>query len=254
LQDPGRVHEESALVPGTDLLEVLEGADDDLLASYLRRWVAVAEAEALDRGGWFEPDLLPHNLVETADGSLEIIDREWRPSVVSRDEFLAWGVLKTAFKLVWRTPPSRWPCDSFGEAAVYLGVMVGLDPSGDWLVSAVQREAEFEAEVLIETGWDLKAPTQLESVRRNLEETLAMPLSWLPLGSRDHERLAEALEGNERYSEWHEQLTEAIEQLTADRDRLHAEVDAIKVSGSWRLTEPVRTVSKIARRRLPPPR
>ena len=247
LQDPGRVHEESALAEGTDLLEVLEGADDDLLASYLRRWVAVAEAEALDRGGWFEPDLLPHNLVEAADGSLEIIDREWRPSVVSRDEFLARGVLVTAFKLVWRTPPSRWPCDSFGEAAVYLGVMVGLDPSGDWLVSAVQREAEFEAEVLIETGWDLKAPTQLESVRRNLEETLAMPLSWLPLGSRDHERLAEALEGNERYSEWHEQLT-------ADRDRLRAEVDAIKVSGSWRLTEPVRTVSKIARRRLPPPR
>ena len=247
LQDPGRVHEESALAEGTDLLEVLEGADDDLLASYLRRWVAVAEAEALDRGGWFEPDLLPHNLVETADGSLEIIDREWRPSVVSRDEFLARGVLVPAFKLVWRTPPSRWPCDSFGEAAVYLGVMVGLDPSGDWLVSAVQREAEFEAEVLIETGWDLKAPTQLESVRRNLEETLAMPLSWLPLGSRDHERLAEALEGNERYSEWHEQLT-------ADRDRLRAEVDAIKVSGSWRLTEPVRTVSKLARRRLPPPR
>ena len=128
-----------------------------------------------------------------------------------------------------------------------MGVMVGLDPSGDWLVSAVQREAEFEAEVLIETGWDRKVATQLESLRRNLEETLAMPLSWLPLGPRDHERLAEALEGNERYSEERKQLTEANEQLVAERD-------AIKASGSWRLTEPVRTVSKIARRRLQPPR
>jgi SAM-dependent methyltransferase len=246
LLDAERVREESALVPGTDLLEVLEGADDDRLASYLRRWVAIAESGAAERGG-YDPDLLPHNLVEVSDGALEIIDREWRPSVVSRDEFLARGVLITAWKLVCRTPPTRWPCDTFGEAAVYMGVMVGLDPSGDWLAAAVQREAEFEAEVLIETGWDIKAPTQLESVRRNLEETLAMPLSWLPLGSRDHERLTGALEANEYLREVHKKLVDDYEQLVAH-------LDAIKASGSWRLTEPVRTVSNFARRRLQPPR
>ena len=139
-------------------------------------------AKRRERGG-YEPDLLPHNLVETTDGSLEVIDREWGPSDVSRDDFLARGVLMTALKLVFRTPPSRWPCETVGEVAAHMGAMVGLDPSGDWLAAAAQREAEFEAEVLIETGWDLKASTQLESLRRNLEETLAMPLSWLPLGT-----------------------------------------------------------------------
>jgi SAM-dependent methyltransferase len=239
LRDAERVHGESALVPGTDLLEVLEGADDDRLASYLRRWVAIAESEAAERGG-YELDLLPHNLVETSNGSLEIIDREWGSSVVSRDEFLARGVLMTALKLVFRTPPSRWPCETFGDAAVYMGVMVGLDPSGDWLVSAVQREAELQAEVLIETGWDVKAPTQLDSIRSNLEETLAMPLSWLPLGPRDHDRLTEVYEQlNEAY--------EANQQLVAERD-------SIKASSSWRLTEPVRAASKFARRRTQPPR
>jgi hypothetical protein len=100
--------------------------------------------------------------------------------------------------------------------------MVGLDPSGTWLPAAAQDEAEFQAEVLIETGWDSKAPTQVESLRRNLEEALAMPLSWLPLGPRDHDRLVEALD--------------AYEQVLG--------------SASWRLTRPVRTVSKLARRRL----
>jgi len=266
LQDVERVNQENAQVPGTDLLEVLEDSDDDSLASYLQQWVAIADSDAAERGG-YDPDLLPHNLVETSDGALEIIDREWRPSVVSRDEFLVRGVLITAWKLVCRTPPSRWPCDTFREVAVYVGEMVGLDPSGDWLVAAVQREAEFEAEVLIETGWDLKAPTQLESVRRNLEDTLAMPLSWLPLGSRDHERLVEALESQERLivmhkqladaheqlADGHKQLADAYKQLTADRDQLLGDLDAMKTSGSWRLTEPLRTVSKLGRRRLQQP-
>jgi SAM-dependent methyltransferase len=255
LQDPERVYQENALVPGTDLLEVLESANDDRLGSYLRRWVAIAESEAAERGG-YDPDLLPHNLVETADGTLEVIDREWRPSVSSRDEFLARGVLITAWKLVCRTPPRRWPCDTFREAAVFMGAMVGLDPSGEWLTAAVQREAEFEAEVLIETGWDLKGATQLEAVRRNLEETLAMPLSWLPLGSRDHERLTEALENNENLLVMHKQLADThkqfVEQMTAENERLRGELDAMKASGSWRLTEPVRTVSKYARRLQPP--
>jgi hypothetical protein len=99
-----------------------------------------------------------------------------------------------------------------------MGVMVGLDPSGAWMVRAVQREAELQTEVLIETDWDLRAPTQLESVRRNLEETLAKRLSQLPLGPWDHERLTVALGSNER-------LADAYEQIVA--------------SAGWRLTEPV---------------
>ena len=62
LRDAEGVHGKSALVLGTDLLQVLEAADDDRLASYLRRWVAESRAE---RRGY---------------GSLEIIDREWDPS------------------------------------------------------------------------------------------------------------------------------------------------------------------------------
>jgi hypothetical protein len=73
LRDAEGVHGKSALVLGTHLLAVLEAADDDRLAFYLRRWVAIAESQA-ERGGY---------------GSLENIDREWDPSVLSRVEFLA---------------------------------------------------------------------------------------------------------------------------------------------------------------------
>lgn len=99
-----------------------------------------------------------------------------------------------------------------------MGVMVGLDPSGARHVEAVLGEAELQTEVLIETEWDLGRPTQLESVRRKLEETLAMPLSQLSLEPRDHERLTEALESNKR-------IADAYAQPVA--------------SAGWRLTKPV---------------
>ena len=231
LQDAERANEETALVPGTDLLELLEQADDDRLASYLRRWVAIADSEAAQRGG-YELDLIPHNLVEITDGSLEIIDREWRPSGIGRNDFLARGILMTVLKLIFRTRPSRWPCHTVGEAVIHMGMMVGLDSSGNWLAAAVQHEAELQARVLIETGWDQSAPTQVETLRCNLENVLALSLSWLPLGLRDHQRLTETIEENRH-------LLEENRQLVAERD-------ALKASVSWRLTRPVRRVSNFA--------
>jgi SAM-dependent methyltransferase len=234
-EQAGRVYEETVLVAGTDLLEVLEGADDDRLAAYLRQWVAIADSEAEKRGG-YELDLVPHNLVEAADGSLEIIDREWHPDGIGRDQFLARGILVTALKLVFRTRPGRWPCDTVGDVVIHMGRMVGLDRSGDWLVGAVQREAELQAKVLIETRWDDEARTQLETVRRHIENTLAVPLSWLPLGLRDHQRLTTTLQENH--------------DLAVENGQLVAERDALKASVSWRVTRPVRQVSKFAQRRL----
>ena len=48
-----------------------------------------------------------------------------------------------------------------------MGVMVGLNPSGAWLVGAVQGEADLQTEVLIETEWDLRAPTLTEALESN---------------------------------------------------------------------------------------
>jgi hypothetical protein len=72
----------------------------------------------------------------------------------------------------------------FRKAVVHMGVMVGLNPSGAWLVGAVQGEADLQTEVLIETEWDLRAPA-LTEVLIETEWDLRAPT------------LTEALESNE---------------------------------------------------------
>jgi SAM-dependent methyltransferase len=230
----------STLVPGRDLVEVLEEADEGQLASYLGRWITIADRVAEETGG-YPFDLFPHNLVEDLDGELRVIDEEWSPSQYSRDEFLARGILVTAWKLALRTPAGRWPCETFGELVMHLGGLVGLPADERWLAMAVSHEATLESEVLIETGWEMRGTTQLESVEEGLKVTLGMPLRDLPMGDRDHQRLASEQERLRQAAETINDLVAALEQSGALLERMHQ-------STSWRLTEPVRRATGMVQR------
>ena len=250
--------DEHVLVRGTDQLELLETADDAELAHQLQRWIDVVDREA-GRSGTYPPDLLPHNLVEREDGELQVIDQEWQDSDYSRADLLGRCALITGWKLASRTPPSRWPVATFGELVVHLGTLIGLDPAGTWVEAAVKREAEFQARVLVETQWDMDGPDQLASIRSGLQQSLAMPLTELPLGTRDHQRLAEqerwlqqALGANAQAIDAVDGVTternNTVNALTSERDALATELDQMRSSSSWRLTEPVRSLTRLARR------
>ena len=249
--------EESTLVPGRDLLEVLEQADEAELRDLLQRWVARADQMAADAGG-YALDLFHHNFVQGGDGELRVIDEEWGAADVSRPEFLARGAFVTAWKLALRTPPGRWPCETVAELVVHLGAMFGLPESGEWLTDTVRREAAVESEILIETGWDLRAETQLDSIAAGLEETLTLRLADLPMGDRDHQRLEHErrrfADEHQRFTEQHAQYMELVGQFNEEREarnRAVANLQRLKSSRSWRMTEPFRKLSRRAGQWLP---
>ncbi len=244
----------SALVPGRDLLEELETADEDELARQLERWVAIADVLAAESGG-YALDGFPHNFVVGEDGELRVIDEEWGTSDLTREEFLARGAFVTAWKLGLRTSPGRWPVTNFRDLVVYLGGIMGLPPDGGWLAGAIAREAALESEILIETGWDLRGPSQVESITLGLEETLAMPLADLPLGDRDHQRLVAERERftaeHERFTAEHKRFTDLVEvfnQTRDARDRAVTNLQRLRASRSWRYTAPVRKMVRLADR------
>jgi len=248
---------DAPLVPGRDLLEVLERADEAELGRQLRRWVELVDRMAVDAGG-YAMDLFPHNFVEGPDGALAVIDEEWGTADYSRDEFLARGAFVTAWKLALRTPPGRWPCQTVGELVVHLGGLMGLSPSGEWLADAVAREASVEAEVLIETGWDMWAPTQLASITDRIQETLTLRLADMPMGDRDHQRFEQErqrfTDEHGRFTEQHERYMELVGQFNQERearDRAVANLQRLKSSRSWRMTEPFRKLSRRAGQWLP---
>jgi hypothetical protein len=175
------------------------------------------------------------------DGELRVIDEEWSPSEYSRDEFLARGVLVTAWKLALRTPAGRWPVTTFGDLVCHLGGLVGLTTDEHWLTTAVEQEADLESEVLIETGWEMRAANQRDSVEAGLRLTLGMPLTDLPLGDRDHQRLAHEQERLAAAYRTVDELVEALELSGASLERL-------RQSTSWRLTVPVRKASGMVQR------
>jgi hypothetical protein len=238
---------ESTLVAGRDLLEVLEQADQSELARLLQRWVEYADGVAGEAGG-YPLDLYPHNFVLGDDGELRVIDEEWDRSELSRQEFLGRGAFVTAWKLGARTPPERWPCSTVEELVVYLGSLMGLPDDGGWVADAIEREAAIEAEILIETGWDMRAPTQREAISLGLLETLGLRLADLPMGDRDHQRLAHE---RERFTAEHArfmELVDVFEQTRDARDRAVTNLERLRASRSWRFTAPVRRLSRLAER------
>jgi hypothetical protein len=194
-------------------------------------------------------------LVQSDEGNLWVIDEEPSPWPFSRPETLARGALITAWKLACRTLPSRWPGPTFGDAVLHVGGLLGLDAADGWLDTAVDIEAKLETEMLVRTGWEMRAPSQEESIRRGLRETLAMPLSELPLGTRDHEILALHRQWLDQALSAHALALQAVQTAEVGRDDALRERDAalttlrnVEASHSWRVTEPIRGLARASSR------
>lgn len=128
------------LAEGTSLLTLL-AKEPWRVEELLTTWRELLHRRAPEIGSaiW---DLLPHNLLVTADGVVPI-DLEWRVEGMSVVEVEQRGLLLTADKLAavgWRGAGER---TTVRDLAGWLGVLLGHSPS--YVDDAVEREARFQA-------------------------------------------------------------------------------------------------------------
>ena len=128
------------LVEGTPVLTLL-AKEPWRVEELLARWRELLHRQVPKLGSaiW---DLLPHNLLVTADG-LVAIDLEWRVDGMSVAQVEQRGLLLTADKLAaigWKGAGER---TTVRDLAGWLGVLLGHAPS--YVDEAVEREARFQA-------------------------------------------------------------------------------------------------------------
>ncbi len=110
---------------GQDFVQVLID-EPDRRAELLGRWEAlVPDVE------WAPVDLVPHDVVLTANDVLVAIDQEWSLRGYDRDALLVRGLFQSAMQMASRTRPERLrPYETVGELLPGLAGGRGLDIDG----------------------------------------------------------------------------------------------------------------------------
>ena len=168
---------------GEDLLEYVAKNPGVDLATVLAEWQAkIAEGGTGDDVGTL--DIVPHNLILGADGTLRIIDVELVGSV-AHGQIVRRGLFWMAHHVARASAGDRWgKAQTVRDVAVQLGVAAGLDERGDWLELALIEELGVQVEVqngpqlgLTDEQWANRFEAEM---RRGLDRRLAD----LPLGDR----------------------------------------------------------------------
>jgi SAM-dependent methyltransferase len=132
------------VVRGRDLVQVLID-EPDRRAELLGRWAAlVPDVE------WAPVDLVPHNVVLTADDVLVPIDQEWSLRGYDRDVLLVRGLFHSAMQMASRTRPERLrPYETVGELLTALAADIDIDMDEELLDRFLMRESDFQSLVNI---------------------------------------------------------------------------------------------------------
>ncbi|WP_205669195.1 methyltransferase domain-containing protein [Amycolatopsis suaedae] len=120
-----------------DLLVAKPWLAEDKLTAW--RDLVTERAAELGSALW---DLMPHNVVVTADGTLHPIDLEWRWTPATVESVVDRGLLLVAEQLA----AAAWAGAGGGtvrDLAGWLGTLLGRSP--DFVPAAVAREARFQA-------------------------------------------------------------------------------------------------------------
>jgi SAM-dependent methyltransferase len=126
------------VIPGRELLQVLLD-EPDRRGELLRAWAALVPDEE-----WAPVDLLPHNVVVTADGDLVPIDQEWTIRGYDRDVLLFRGVFLSAVQLVGRTRPERLqPAETVDDLVTALAAEIDLPVTEELFDRFCDHESAF---------------------------------------------------------------------------------------------------------------
>jgi SAM-dependent methyltransferase len=132
------------VVRGRDFVQVLID-EPDRRAELLGRWAAlVPDVE------WAPVDLVPHNIVLTADDALVAIDQEWHLRGYDRDVLLVRGLFQSAMQMASRTRPERLrPHETVGDLLTALAADLGLPIDEELLERFLDQESDFQSRVNI---------------------------------------------------------------------------------------------------------
>jgi len=236
-----------------DFVDAVAVADDEGRRALLAQWVDLVRAAPAEQN----LDVVPHNLLLDGKRRLVVIDREWRHRGFTHDDVIRRGILLLTLRLAEQTAPEQWPVDTVEALARHLGAMVGLPEDGSWLPDALRREAELQAQVGVFEADDRGAAA--DALMQILATQLGQLLRHMPLGERDHERVARA----DQFDAVAEELRLAREHIAwldgtvaEQRGRAEAaEADAASAqrtiagmvrSRSWKVTAPLRVATRYA--------
>jgi hypothetical protein len=155
-------------------------------------WVTLLRARAAEDPGAVAFDLLPHNLLYTANG-VAVIDDEWRSTSLTLDDVIRRGAVLLARDLGDLSGPEHWGARSRRELAVRIADFAGVPLDAPALAAAVMTEAELQAKV----GGGEPGTRQHERTVRAVEDELLFQLDRID-GGVPTLRLWEALDEQRR--------------------------------------------------------
>jgi SAM-dependent methyltransferase len=130
------------VVDGRDLLQVL-AEEPARRKELLRRW-----ADLVPDDEWIPVDLVPHNVVLTADDRLVAIDQEWRVRGYGRRQLLLRGSFLSAVQLLSYTRPERLrPAETVSDLVQALAADLDLVIDERMFDEFCAAESAFQARV-----------------------------------------------------------------------------------------------------------
>jgi hypothetical protein len=124
---------------------------------------------------WAPVDLVPHNIVLTADGSLVAIDQEWSLRGYDRDVLLVRGLFQSAMQMASRTRPERLhPHETVGDLLAALAADLGIGIDEELLDRFLDQESDFQSHVnLTHATRSARQARARDDLRAVLAQTLA---------------------------------------------------------------------------------
>jgi 2-polyprenyl-3-methyl-5-hydroxy-6-metoxy-1,4-benzoquinol methylase len=206
---------------GRDLVTHVVAERNADVDTMLRQWLTMLDERSTD-GQTDSIDLVPHNLVVDADGRVQSIDIELIHPV-RRDQVVRRGIYWLAYHVARSSAHDRWPgVTTVRQLTTQLGSLVGLDPDGGWLETAIDEEARVQAEIHFLTGRDADVDAAVERNRTNLRAALDAELRHMPLGLRPS---AAILASNQQLVLTVGDRDATIAALQSEQEHLHRELD-----------------------------
>ena len=217
-------------VAGEPFLDRLFAADAHAAREMLAAWRAAVEA--VSPGEPAPLDLVPSQLRVTADGSVVLVGAELVADDVDGAQVLERGILEVAAHAAGVDRPS-WS----GEGVtVTVGSWLSVPVTPEWLEQAVDREADLRGRIAHRSG---QTPEQVAAFERSELRRRLWPASPEPVPAPlPKSKAAKASPRGEAV-----EIARLRQQLAAAQ----REAEELRESTSWRVTAPLRRLSRLRR-------
>lgn len=198
--------EREPVLVGAELLDVVV-AQPERRKELLKKWAAL-----VPDGEWTPVDLVPHNVMVAADGSLVVVDQEWWVQGYRRDCVLVRGLLWAAVRMAAMTRPEVGaPHRTVKQLMAALAGDMGLKLSDDLLKRFVAAESRFQAAV------NTTNPTEADRRQRSSDDLKAIMTEDLL-----------QVRGGERFDTQWQRAVEELRHTAEKLDQKQAEVERLE--------------------------